>query len=69
MRTDDNIALADGLSAILRGTGHAVDVVHDGASANAVIAAENFDLVILELKLPEMEGLDVLRAMRARQNQ
>ena len=67
--TEDNIALADGLSAILRGTGHAVDVVHDGASANAVIAAENFDLVILDLNLPEMDGLDVLRAMRARQNQ
>ncbi|AJD42797.1 response regulator transcription factor [Rhizobium sp. SEMIA 4085] len=67
--TEDNIALADGLSAILRGTGHAVDVVHDGASANAVIAAENFDLVILDLNLPEMDGLDVLRSMRARQNQ
>ncbi|NNH62549.1 response regulator transcription factor [Rhizobium laguerreae] len=67
--TEDNIALADGLSAILRGTGHAVDVVHDGASADAVIAAENFDLVILDLNLPEMDGLDVLRAMRARQNQ
>ncbi|MGO8041094.1 response regulator, partial [Rhizobium leguminosarum] len=53
---------------ILRGTGHAVDVVHDGASANAVIAAENFDLVILDLNLPEMDGLDVLRAMRARRN-
>lgn len=63
---EDNIALADGLSAILRGTGHAVDVVHDGASANAVIGAESFDLVILDLNLPEMDGLDVLRAMRSR---
>lgn len=66
--TEDNVALADGLSAILRGTGHAVDVVHDGASANAVIAAENFDLVILDLNLPEMDGLEVLRNMRARQS-
>lgn len=66
---EDNVALADGLSAILRGTGHAVDVVRDGASADAVTAAEAFDLVVLDLTLPEMDGLDVLRAMRARKNQ
>ncbi|WP_337181483.1 response regulator transcription factor [Shinella sp.] len=63
---EDNEALADGLSAILKGTGHAVDVVRDGTSADAAIASENFDLVILDLTLPEMDGLDVLRAMRAR---
>ena len=66
---EDNNALAEGLSTILRGTGHAVDVVHDGASADAVTATEAFDLVILDLTLPEMDGLDVLRSMRARQNQ
>ncbi|WFU50376.1 response regulator [Sinorhizobium terangae] len=65
---EDNQALAEGLSAILRGSGYAVDVVSDGASAHAVAAAESFDLVILDLNLPEMDGLDVLRAMRARQN-
>ncbi len=65
---EDNKALSEGLVAILRGSGYAVDVVHDGASANAVIATETFDLVILDLNLPEMDGLDVLRSMRARQN-
>lgn len=65
---EDNQDLAEGLSAILRGTGYAVDVVSDGASAHAVAATETFDLVILDLNLPEMDGLDVLRAMRARQN-
>ncbi|WP_429809902.1 response regulator transcription factor [Ensifer sp. B1-9] len=65
---EDNQDLAEGLSAILRGSGYAVDVVSDGASAHAVAAAETFDLVILDLNLPEMDGLDVLRAMRARQN-
>nr|WP_246200617.1 response regulator transcription factor [Shinella kummerowiae] len=65
---EDNDALADGLSAILKGTGHAVDVVRDGTSADAAIASENFDLVILDLTLPEMDGLDVLRAMRARKD-
>lgn len=65
---EDNKTLAEGLASILRGSGYAVDVVADGASAEAVAAAETYDLVILDLNLPEMDGLDVLRSMRARQN-
>ncbi|WP_117192867.1 response regulator [Rhizobium terrae] len=65
---EDNQALAEGLTTILRGSGYAVDAVMDGASAEAVVAAETYDLVILDLNLPEMDGLDVLRAMRARAN-
>jgi two-component system OmpR family response regulator len=65
---EDNETLADGLASILRGSGYAVDVVGDGASADAVTKTESFDLVILDLNLPEMGGLDVLRSMRARQN-
>lgn len=65
---EDNQALSEGLVAILRGVGYAVDAVSDGASAEAVTAAENYDLVILDLNLPEMDGLEVLRAMRSRAN-
>lgn len=65
---EDNLALAEGLVTLLRQAGYALDVVHDGASAEALAAAENFDLVILDLNLPQMDGLDVLRAMRARRN-
>lgn len=65
---EDNQALSEGLVAILRGAGYAVDAVSDGASAEAVTAAENYDLVILDLNLPEMDGLEVLRAMRSRAN-
>jgi two-component system, OmpR family, response regulator len=65
---EDNQALADGLSAILKGSGYVVDRAGDGASAEAATAAQAYDLVILDLNLPEMDGLDVLRAMRARQN-
>lgn len=65
---EDNLALAEGLCAILRGSGYVVDFVADGASAEAATAAQAYDLVILDLNLPEMDGLDVLRAMRSRQN-
>ncbi len=65
---EDNRTLADGLAAVLRVAGYAVDVVHDGVSADAVLTTETFDLVVLDLSLPEMDGLDVLRRMRARRN-
>ena len=65
---EDNLSLAEGLCALLRQSGYAVDVVHDGVSAEALAAAESFDLVILDLNLPQMDGLAVLRAMRARRN-
>ncbi|MDQ6435566.1 response regulator transcription factor [Mesorhizobium sp. LHD-90] len=65
---EDNAALARGLTAVLKGGGYAVDAVADGAAAVAVLAAERFDLVVLDLNLPDMDGLDVLRAVRARQD-
>lgn len=65
---EDNRTLADGLAAVLRVAGYAVDVVRDGVSADAVLTTENFDLVVLDLSLPELDGLDVLRRMRARKN-
>ena len=65
---EDNRTLADGLAAVLRVAGYAVDVVRDGVSADAVLTTETFDLVVLDLSLPEMDGLDVLSRMRARRN-
>ena len=65
---EDNAVLANGLAAVLKGSGYAVDIVGDGASAIAVLATERFDLVILDLNLPEYDGLEVLRVMRARQH-
>ena len=62
---EDNRTLADGLLAVLRSSGYAVDVVHDGVSALAALATESFDLVVLDLSLPEMDGLEVLRELRA----
>lgn len=65
---EDDLPLADALTALLAGIGYAVDCVHDGASADALVAVEAFDLVILDLNLPQMDGLSVLRAMRRRGN-
>jgi two-component system OmpR family response regulator len=63
---EDDRPLAEALNALLVASGYAVDTVHDGASAEVLAASERFDLVILDLNLPEMDGLSVLRAMRGR---
>ncbi|MGL4311865.1 MAG: response regulator transcription factor [Paracoccaceae bacterium] len=65
---EDDQPLAEALTALLSSSGYAVDHVADGASAEALAATEPFDLVILDLNLPEMDGLSVLRAMRSREN-
>lgn len=65
---EDDLHLAGSLTALLASSGYAVDLVHDGASAEALVRDESFDLVVLDLNLPQMDGLAVLRAMRARGN-
>ncbi|MDP2699144.1 response regulator transcription factor [Thalassospira sp.] len=64
---EDNLPLADKVAAALRQTDHAVDLVHDGADALALVLQESFDLVILDLSLPGMDGIEVLQNIRARQ--
>ena len=50
----------------LRQQGHAVDWVADGQAAEAALAGEPYDVVLLDLGLPLRGGLDVLRALRRR---
>lgn len=65
---EDDAQLAEALNTLLTGTGYAVDCVSDGLSAEALVQAERFDLMILDLNLPEKDGLSVLRSLRARRN-
>ena len=61
---EDDLPLADALATLLTRAGYAVDCVTDGASAEALAAAEQFDLIILDLNLPQMDGLSVLEEWR-----
>ncbi|AKR54952.1 DNA-binding response regulator [Youhaiella tibetensis] len=65
---EDNLTLAEGLCAVLKGNGYAVDAVHDGLSAEAALRTQSYDLAVLDLNLPEMDGLELLRTLRARQS-
>lgn len=66
---EDDSILADGLVRSLRQSGYAVDHVKNGAEADTALSLQTFDLLILDLGLPLMSGLEVLRRLRARNSQ
>mgnify|MGYP006273236885 CR=1 FL=1 len=63
---EDDPVLADGLTRTLRQSDYAVDMANDGAAADHVLTAQTYDLVILDLGLPRMDGFEVLRRLRRR---
>ncbi len=63
---EDDQVLADGLLRSLRSSGYAVDHVASGTEADAALSSHEFDLVILDLGLPKMHGLEVLKRLRGR---
>ncbi len=58
--------IAQGLATALRQDGHAVDWMGDGRAAAAALHAAQFDVVLLDVGLPERDGLSVLRELRRR---
>lgn len=63
---EDDPSLGDGLMVGLRQSGFAVDWVRDGQAAEFALTAENFDLMVLDLGLPRLAGMEVLARTRAR---
>ena len=63
---EDEKRIADFLSRGLESAGYAVDVAHDGARALDLAHATEYDLVILDLGLPDMDGMAVLQKIRNR---
>ena len=61
---EDDVLLADGLTRSLRDAGHAVDWVDSGERALLALGAERFELVVLDIGLPGMDGLELLRRVR-----
>lgn len=63
---EDDPSLGVGLQRILRKSGYAVDWVRTGAEADAALGMQEFDLLILDISLPKLSGLEVLKRLRAR---
>ena len=64
---EDEKRIADFLCRGLQGAGYAVDVAPNGASALEFTHSADYDLVVLDLGLPDMDGLQVLEKVRSRQ--
>ena len=63
---EDNAAVANGIAYVLRDEGHAVDLIFDGSEAAEFLRDESADIVVLDVNLPGMSGIEVLRDMRKR---
>jgi len=63
---EDDPELGDGLTIGLRQAGFAVDWLKDGNSADQALQSESFDLVVLDLGLPRLSGMEVLNRARGR---
>lgn len=63
---EDDDDLADALVRRLRRVGHAVDWQSDGLIASGVLEYEHFDLIVLDVGLPRLSGLDILMRLRER---
>jgi DNA-binding response OmpR family regulator len=61
---EDDESLGEGLRTALRRAAYAVDWLRDGASALAAIRDGGFDLVVLDLGLPHVDGIEVIRQAR-----
>lgn len=64
---EDEIRLASNIATAFRdGPGFAVDVCHDGEEALLMCKTVEYDLIVLDLMIPGVQGADVLRSIRAR---
>ncbi|QEI07268.1 response regulator transcription factor [Pigmentiphaga aceris] len=65
---EDDPTLGGALSEFLGDQGYAVDLLTEGDRAAGAIAAQPYDLILLDLNLPGEDGLTVLRRLRANEN-
>lgn len=63
---EDDVLLGDAIQAGLRQSGYAVDWMQDGVSADQALCTEPYAAVVLDIGLPRLSGLDVLRRLRSR---
>ena len=63
---EDERSLSRALTALLEKSNYSVDAAYDGEEALDMLAAENYDAVILDIMMPKTDGLTVLRTLRRR---
>ncbi|TAN71056.1 MAG: response regulator [Methylobacter sp.] len=66
---EDDEILGEGLVEGLKMEGYAVDWLTNGKLADEALKVNSYELIVLDLNLPDMEGLDILKALRARKDE
>lgn len=61
---EDEQSLREGIAKKLRLSGYEVDTCEDGEEALDILASEQYDLILLDLNLPKVDGMTVLRTLR-----
>jgi DNA-binding NtrC family response regulator len=61
---DDEVSIANGLSAILNDAGYEVEIASDGQKALDRLATERFGVVLADLKMPKLDGIALLKSLR-----
>ena len=64
LMVEDEVRLAETVSRGLRSEGFVVDTVHDGAEGLAEAQLRDYDVIVLDIMLPSMNGYDVCRELR-----
>ena len=65
---EDDKMLADAVARALTQSAHAVDVSHSGEEADHAVVTSNYDLIVLDVGLPQIDGFEVLRRLRSRRS-
>ncbi len=65
---EDDPVIADGIGRALKRGGYAIDHVANGVDADAALASQPYDLLILDLGLPKLPGIEVLKRLRGRKS-
>lgn len=63
---EDNLSLAKGIENALKDQGHAVDHLDDGLDADAFLSHQSADVAIIDINLPRLSGIEIIRRLRAR---
>ncbi len=66
---EDDEMLGEGLVEGLKMEGYVVDWLTNGRLADEALKMNSYELIVLDLNLPDMEGLDILKALRARKDE
>jgi two-component system OmpR family response regulator len=65
---EDNLSLAKGIENALKDQGHAVDHLDDGLDADAFLSRQRADVAIIDVNLPRLSGIEIIRRARARRD-